>query len=143
MPVEILVNLWLGSVDNAFDKGFVTTNTIDLLVNCSLEEDYPSHMKHIRFPLISYCTDDYKEANDFFLENIIDVCGHINKTLKKNKGVLVYCYDGIQSGPAVIAAYIMLMGQLNNDIAIQTIKTKAPWVLEPYMTYKYALRSLG
>lgn len=142
MPVEILVNLWLGSVEDAFDKEFMMSNNIDLIINCSLEEDYPSHRRHIRFPLTSHFTDDSKEANEFFLQNIMEVCGHIKTTLSENKGILIYCYDGIQAGPAVLTAYIMLTGRLNSYTAIQAIKTKAPWVLEPYISYKYALRSL-
>lgn len=143
MPVEVLVNLWLGSVEDAFDKGFMTSNNIDLIINCSLEVDYPSHMRHIRFPLTSYFTNDSKEANEFFLQNIMEVCGHIKKTLHENNGVLIYCYDGIQASPAVLVAYVMITGRVNSDTAIQAIKTKAPWVFEPYIAYKYALRSLG
>ena len=74
------------------------------IVNCT--KDVP--MKYNNNYRISVNDDMSDDAINIIYESFIDVVDIIDKNLKNNKTVIVYCFAGIQRSAAVICAYLMI-----------------------------------
>jgi hypothetical protein len=104
----ILKNLWLGNLDAAQDRDFLTKNGIRLVINCT--NDLPNYhendknINYIRIPV-----DDSLLKKDFMImtEYLFRIIPYLDEMLKSNVPVLIHCYAGMQRSACVVAAYLI------------------------------------
>ena len=53
MPTEILSGIWIGDINDSFNKEFISDNFINIFINCTLDYGYPNinEIKKLRIPL--------------------------------------------------------------------------------------------
>mgnify|MGYP001302293709 CR=1 FL=1 len=123
MPTEILSGLWIGDINDSFDKSFIEDNLIKILINCT--EDYgfinTIETKKIRIPLSSNLTP---EKDLLLLQNNKDrIIDFILKNISKYN-ILIYCYDGLKISPLIIALFIINYGGVSKDDIRDILRSK-------------------
>jgi protein-tyrosine phosphatase len=125
----ILKNLFLGSIFEAYEPWFLTTNKIDLVVNAAQEIniDYDKigfpNIKTIRLDYLDLPNEDLNKDNK--LDNVIE---KIDESLKNNKPVLVHCRAGVSRSASVVIAYLMKKYNLSFLDASNFILSKRPFI---------------
>ena len=114
MPTEILSGIWIGDINDSFNKEFISDNLINIFINCTLDYGYPNlnDIKKLRIPL-SQNLDPNKDIQLLY-ENSKKIIEYI-KDISETNNVLIYCYDGITISPIIVALYIVNMGTVSLD----------------------------
>ena len=65
MPTEIISGLWIGSINDSYNKEFYYDNKINIVINCTNDQAFLNldHLKKIRIPMSN--TPDIN--NDIYL----------------------------------------------------------------------------
>ena len=110
---KIITNLYLGNYYSIY------LNDFDLIVNCT-KDLYFDNVKSekIRIPI----DDNYIFKNKDILD-YMSVLDEIDKYLKQNKKVLVFCKFGFQRSTTIILLYLILKKKINKQESIKLIKT--------------------
>ena len=112
---EILPGLWLGD-KKSINNMFQIQKNIKLTVNCEIQSKSSSRYYQSKYE------NKYKERKLYnYLYKITET---IHKNLHNLNNVLVYCNDGIEYSPYVVAAYLIKYGKINVECAIELIKSK-------------------
>ena len=110
---KIITNLYLGNYYSIY------LNDFDLIVNCTKELDFNNiKSDKIRIPI----DDNYIFKNKDILEYIF-VLDEIDKYLKQNKKVLVFCKFGFQRSSTIVLLYLIVKKKINKEESIKLIKT--------------------
>ena len=116
----IIPNLWLGNYHAALDYNFVTSNNIDIIVNCTPDIPFISDqtntqinkIQKIRIPVY----DSQLEKDLILMEQYLKVIIPILHTAyKENKKILVHCYAGKQRSAIVIASLLFFMSTYSSS----------------------------
>ena len=53
MPTEILSGLWIGSVDDSYNREFYSDNNISIVINCTRDQAFLNldNLKKVRIPI--------------------------------------------------------------------------------------------
>ena len=53
MPTEIISGLWIGSINDSYNKDFYIDNKINIVINCTNDQAFLNldHLKKIRIPI--------------------------------------------------------------------------------------------
>lgn len=125
--VEVIPNLYFGNNKNV---------NVDSIVNCT---------KDLHF------LGNYKEYNINIKDNlekyeIVKMYEYLNETvdfiynnLMNNKSVLVYCENGNQKSPTIVAAYLIKYGLINKNNAIKAIRSKYNTAFYPSINFEMSL----
>jgi protein-tyrosine phosphatase len=125
----VLKNLFLGSVFEASDPWFLTSNKIDLVVNAAQEIniDYKKmgfpNIETIRLDYLDLINEDLNQNNK--LDNALE---QIDDRLKNNKVVLIHCRAGASRGASVVIAYLMKKYNLSFLDAANFLVSKRPFI---------------
>jgi hypothetical protein len=134
----IIPGLWLGNIETAQDKHFMSKNNIKLIINCS--NDIPNYfnntIKTIRIPV-----DDSLKEKDFvimskYIPSIIEI---IYDNLYRGNNVLVHCFAGMQRSACIVCAFLMYYFHLNTYESITYIKSKRTIAFTPYVNFLKSL----
>ena len=123
MPTEILSGIWIGDINDSFNKEFISDNLINIFINCTLDYGYPNlnDIKKLRIPL-SQNLDPNKDIQLLY-ENSKKIIEYI-KDISETNNVLIYCYDGITISPIIVALYIVNMGTVSLDNIREILRSK-------------------
>ena len=122
MPTEIISGIWIGSIDDSFNKEFLKDNNISILINCTLNYGFPDiEAKKLRIPLTSNLTPDedilmLKKNKDKILDYIYDNIDTSN--------ILIYCYDEKTISPLIVSLFLIYKGGVSKDNIRSILKSK-------------------
>tara|TARA_B100000161_G_C33424777_1_gene357248 strand:+ start:136 stop:549 length:414 start_codon:yes stop_codon:yes gene_type:complete len=123
MPTEIISGLWIGSINDSYNKEFYYDNKINIVINCTNDQAFLNldHLKKIRIP-ISNIPDI---NNDIYLlnQNKEKILKFINESIEENN-IFIYCYNGITISPLIVALYMIKYGKISTDIIKDILKSK-------------------
>ena len=130
--MEIIPNLWLGSIKARFDKEFLDEKGITCVINCATENKVkkyatePHHLKH--GDIIYYNLNLRDRGDERSMKMLYDIYDIVTKSisllLKDGHVVLVHCYAGKYRSPSVVMAFIMRYGQLPYENVYATMKRR-------------------
>lgn len=123
MPTEILSGIWIGDVNDSFNKEFISDNLINIFINCTLNYGYPniSDIKKLRIPLSNNL--DPKRDIQLLYENSKKIIDYI-KDISQENNILIYCYDGLTISPIIVALYIVENGKISLDNIREILRSK-------------------
>ena len=122
MPTEIISGIWIGSVDDSFNKEFLKDNNISILINCTLNYGFPDiEAKKLRISLTNNLTPDedilmLKKNKDKIIDYIYDNIDTSN--------ILIYCYDEKTISPLIISLFLIYKGGVSKDNIRSILKSK-------------------
>ena len=123
MPTEIISGLWIGSINDSYNKEFYYDNKINIVINCTNDQAFLNldHLKKIRIPMSN--TPDIN--NDIYLlnQNKDKILKFINDSIEENN-IFIYCYNGITISPLIVALYMVKYGKISTDIIKDILKSK-------------------
>ena len=129
MPTEILSGLWIGNINDIYNKEFYLDNNINIAINCTKDQAFLDleNLKKIRIPL----SNDIK--NDMHIlsikkDNIIDF---IHKSLEENN-IFIYCYNGLTVSALIVALYMIKYGNISKDNIRAILRSKNNNILLEY-----------
>tara|TARA_Y100000996_G_C22407043_1_gene595572 strand:+ start:395 stop:811 length:417 start_codon:yes stop_codon:yes gene_type:complete len=123
MPTEILSGLWIGDINDSFNKEFISDNLINIFINCTLDYGFPNinEIKKLRIPL-SQNLDPNRDIQLLY-ENSKKIIEYI-KDISEENNILIYCYDGLTISPIIIALYIVNNSNIGLDNIREIIRSK-------------------
>ena len=123
MPTEIISGLWIGSINDSYNKDFYIDNKINIVINCTNDQAFLNldHLKKIRIP-ISNIPDI---NNDIYLlnQNKDKILQFINESIEENN-IFIYCYNGITISPLIVALFMIKYGKISTDLIKDILKSK-------------------
>ena len=138
IATEIMPDLWIGNRDSIEDLIFLTENKFDCVVNCTKDLEFNKHYtncENIRLPIDDQPHRNLFQSNMDMLGKLNDIVEYIHQYLGQNKSVLVFCKEGRQRSPTVVAAYIMKYGKVSGKQAIEYIRSKRSDVFEKRVNF--------
>lgn len=141
-PTEIFPDLWIGDhtcIDNLI---FLSENKFKCIINCSKDLHFNKNYTHSENIRLVIDDNNLFQNNIDMFNKIEDIIKYIHHYLSQNKSVLVYCNDGRQRSPTVVAAYIMKYGKVSAKQAVEYIRSKRPDVFEPRVNFYFTLQKL-
>jgi hypothetical protein len=123
MPTEIISGLWIGDVNDIYNRDFYTDNNINIIINCTKDQAFIDlqNITKIRIPL-SNNLDVHNDINLLsFKKN--EIIGFINNSLEE-KNIFIYCYNGLTVSPLIVALYIIEYGNISKDIIRDILRSK-------------------
>jgi protein-tyrosine phosphatase len=132
--------LWLGSMRDAHDRGFLEREDIGAVVNCTKRHPFSCHVRergllHLRVPVDD--SRDQVSSMDGMLDGAILF---IRDSLRSGKPVLVHCYAGMQRAATVCAAFLSEANGEDHLSSMLYLKEKRPVVFHGQATFLRALR---
>lgn len=107
---EIIPNLYLGNYEGACDENFIIGKKINLVVNCSVDLEFPDFYKELNnFDYLRLPLNDTPFSNDQKIMSlgIPKLCILIHKYLSQHKRVYVHCFAGMQRSATIVLCYLM------------------------------------
>lgn len=106
---KITSRIYLGNIQAAKDKNFITDNKIQAVLNCT--KDIPNYFAHVRdIEYLRIPVDDSLKEKDFELmyQYMSLIVEFIDKHVNKQKhNILVHCYAGRQRSAIAVCAYLV------------------------------------
>jgi len=122
MPTEIISGLWIGDINDSFNKDFLKDNFISIMINCTTNYDFPDlNVKKIRLPLSNDLTPD-KDLM-LLIKNKDKILDFIFQNIEL-KNIFVYCYDGKLISPLIVALFLIYKGGISKDNIRSILKSK-------------------
>ena len=141
----IVKNLFVGNLQDAYNKDFLIRNNINLVINCCQEcadVNYASlglgGMTVYHLHLRDDITQSLQSYN--YLTNMVWV---INDHLSNNKGgVLVHCFAGVSRSVSIVIAYLMCKYKLSFEQALAFVRKMRP-IANPNPFFQQQLRNFN
>lgn len=100
---EIIPNLWVGNYRSGLSKSFIKKYNISRIIN--ITKNIPNRLENITYLNLPV------EDEDMCLQNLtkyFNKCSDfIWDSLKNNKNVLVFSYNGENRAPVIVAAFLI------------------------------------
>ena len=129
MPTEILSGLWIGNVNDIYNKEFYLDNNINIVINCTKDQAFLDleGLKKIRIPLSNNI------QNDMYLLSIKkdDIVDFIHKSLEE-KNIFIYCHNGLTVSALIVALYMIKYGNISKDNIRAILRSKNNNILLEY-----------
>lgn len=111
-PWHITDHLYLGSMENALNLGYLQELGINSLLNCAATDDvrplYASPPNVIR-----YCSLQAEDTLEYSIQQHFDAAIiFLKECHRKRSRVLVYCKRGVNRSATICVAYLVLYGGL-------------------------------
>ena len=138
---EIIPGLFIGNRKAAMNNRFFKQNNITVVINCTKDQSFLRADDNIKRTQIRLSVNDDLSSEEIhkLYKYLMSTTELIYKNLMNFKGVLVHCYAGIQRSAAVVAAYLMRYGNMEQKKAIELIKSKRPICFTPFVNFTKAL----
>tara|TARA_A100001015_G_C15029524_1_gene732404 strand:+ start:258 stop:797 length:540 start_codon:yes stop_codon:yes gene_type:complete len=138
--IQILPNIYLGTVNGAHDKELLSDIKIDSIVNCTKDEKFHFYFDN-KNKYRLYIEDSKNSDNmEYFSYEIHKAVEFIESEINSNNNVLVHCYWGLMRSPTVIAAYLIKKFDMTSDDAILFIKNKKYFTFSDIYNFKEILK---
>ena len=129
MPTEILSGLWIGNVNDIYNKEFYLDNNINIVINCTKDQAFLDleGLKKIRIPFSN------EIQNDMHLLSMKkdDIVDFIHKTLEE-KNIFIYCHNGLTNSALIVALYMIKYGNISKDNIRAILRSKNNNILLEY-----------
>ena len=129
MPTEILSGLWIGNVNDIYNKEFYLDNNINIVINCTKDQAFLDleGLKKIRIPF----SNDIQ--NDMYLLSIKkdDIVDYVHKSLEE-KNIFIYCHNGLTNSALIVALYMIKYGNISKDNIRAILRSKNNNILLEY-----------
>ena len=118
-PIEIIPNLFLGSVGCASNLEELQKNKITHILCCAsgMENKFPNKFKYYNVNLLDKETENIRIYLDGTYKFIDDA-------LKNGGRVFVHCYAGVSRSASILIAYLMKAKKMKFDEALNLLKSK-------------------
>ena len=137
--IQIIPNLYLGTINSAHNLEIIKKYNIKSIINCTNDEiflDYFNNKAKFRLPV----GDNKYESNiNNFSNKLIEVVQFIDNQINLGKNVLVHCYWGLMRSPTVIGAYLIMKYNMSTDDVIQFIQSKKSMTFSNIYNFKSIL----
>jgi len=143
IATEIIPDLWVGDRDSIEDLIFLNDNKFNLIINCTRDVEFNKHYtncENIRLPIDDQPHRNLFQSNIDLYNKLEDIVEYIHEYLGQNKSVLIFCKEGRQRSPTVIAGYIMKYGKVSSKQAVEYIKSKRSDAFEPRINFYMTLQ---
>jgi protein-tyrosine phosphatase len=139
---EMLPNLWITDVKMALNQRFLRDNQIEVAINCTKDRPFSSKEGLVCHRLPINDTGQYHDTVNLYqyLPKITSVLG---KYYYQRQPIIVYCEDGRQRAPTVIAAFIMRFLGMDWPNAVKMIQSKRGSSFNPEINFAEALKSFN
>ena len=129
MPTEILSGLWIGNVNDIYNKEFYLDNNINIVINCTKDQAFLDleGLKKIRIPF----SNDIQ--NDMHLLSIKKdaIVDFVHKSLEE-KNIFIYCHNGLTNSALIVALYMIKYGNISKDNIRAILRSKNNNILLEY-----------
>ena len=129
MPSEILSGLWIGNINDIYNKEFYVDNNINIVINCTKDQAFLDleGLKKIRIPF----SNDIQ--NDMHLLSIKkdDIVDFVHKSLEE-KNIFIYCHNGLTNSALIVALYMIKYGNISKDNIRAILRSKNNNILLEY-----------
>ena len=129
MPTEILSGLWIGNVNDIYNKEFYVDNNINIVINCTKDQAFLDleGLKKVRIPLSNNI------QNDMYLLSIKkdDIVDFVHKSLEE-KNIFIYCHNGLTNSALIVALYMIKYGNISKDNIRAILRSKNNNILLEY-----------
>jgi hypothetical protein len=115
--IEILPNLWIGTIKSANNKEFNTLTNISIFINADNELNLLEYKYEKLYTLTNY---EIIKLNN----NLSKIIKYIFSQLTNNIAILIYSNTIPNLSILIIYSYIIKYGKLNKEIATNIIKSK-------------------
>ena len=130
---EIIHNLYLGSMEDAFSETFMKKHPTAVLNVTKEICKSPYSVDYLCIPL----TD---KSSERIINHFSTAINFIDFNLKNGNRVLVHCFAGISRSASFVIAYIMNLYNLSLEDGRKFVKCKRP-IINPNMGFIYQLYS--
>lgn len=122
--VQIMPNLYLGTINAAHNIEVLKKHNVRSIVNCTNNEDFLQYFENKSKYRLDI--EDNKEESNMllFTDKILDAVRFIDNQISLGKNVLVHCYWGLMRSPTVIGAYLIMKYHMNTEDVIKFIQEK-------------------
>ena len=121
MPTEIISGLWIGDVNDIYNREFYIDNNIKIVINCTKDQAFLDleGLKKIRIPF----SNDIQ--NDMHLLSIKkdDIVDFVHKSLEE-KNIFIYCHNGLTNSALIVALYMIKYGNISKDNIRSILRSK-------------------
>ena len=122
--IQIMPNLYLGTINAAHNLEILKNNNIKSIVNCTNNEEFLDYFENKSKHRLAI-EDNKEESNiQIFSDKLLDVVRFIDNQIMLDKNVLVHCYWGLMRSPTVIGAYLIMKYHMTTDDVIKFIQEK-------------------
>jgi len=129
MPTEILSGLWIGDVNDIYNKEFYLDNNINIVINCTKDQAFLDldGIKKVRIPLSNNI------QNDMYMLSMKkdEIINFINKSLEE-KNIFIYCHNGLTVSALIVALYMIKYGNISKDNIRAVLRSKNNNILLEY-----------
>ena len=123
MAVQIINSLWIGKKEDAFNKNFLESRNINLIINVSenipfIDDIETTNIEKIRIPI----SDKFKNYDDQLKKNrelyyhLEPISIFIKKRLSIGKNILIHCNKGKYRSTCIIIAFLLYFLKKNIKI---------------------------
>ena len=126
---EIISGLWISDIDAMYSKEFLQDNTIDIIINCTINYNFPdNHITKIRIPL-----SEMMNERDIYLlqKNIQKIIDYIDANID-TKHILLCCYNGKIISPLLAAIYVNKTSTVDKKSIMESFQTKHSDITFPH-----------
>ena len=121
MPTEILSGLWIGNVNDIYNKEFYFDNNINIVINCTKDQAFLDleGLKKIRIPF----SNDIQNDMHLLSMKKDDIVDFIHKSLEE-KNIFIYCHNGLTNSVLIVALYMIKYGNISKDNIRAILRSK-------------------
>ena len=129
MPTEILSGLWIGNVNDIYNKEFYLDNNINIVINCTKDQAFLDleGLKKVRIPLSNNIHNDMH----LLCMKKDDIVNFIHKSLEE-KNIFIYCHNGLTVSALIVALYMIKYGNISKDNIRAILRSKNNNILLEY-----------
>lgn len=124
-------NVWLGAANAGMDHDFLEKNEISVIIDVGSSNAY--YFKDSEHPFVEVSeklgrefeyvridiSDDPSEKISIHFKQMINF---IDKSLQKNKNILIHCECGVSRSASIMIAYVMYKKQIDHRSAMVYVK---------------------
>ena len=118
-PIEIIPNLFLGSIGSASNLKQLQNCKITHIICCArgIKNFFPDKFKYLNLDILDNEKSDIKQHFD-------ESYKFIDEAIKNNGNVLIHCHAGISRSSTILIAYIMKSQKMSLDKVLELLKSK-------------------
>lgn len=138
--IQIMPNLYLGTINAAHNIEILKNNDIRSIVNCTNNEEFLDYFDNKAKHRLNI--EDNKEESNMllFTDKLLDAVRFIDNQILINKNVLVHCYWGLMRSPTVIGAYLIMKYHMTTEDVIKFIQEKKCMTFSNIYNFKSILQ---
>ena len=130
MHIEIINGLWIGNRKDAFDKSFLESREINIIINVTNEVPFIDNefIEKIRIPVSDkyLCKEDLLKHNNDISHHLDPISNYIRKKLSIGKNILIHCNKGKFRSTTVLIAFLLKFLRYPLLDIMDMIRTKYP-----------------